>query len=139
MKRGRPPRPEPPLPGQLELFAVTLPGASQDAGAVQSATAREPAIPILPARKPKAPQSAKPRTATKTPKKPPRVARIAEHETTLLRVKDAAALLGLSKSTLDKMRHEGRGPVWVRLTGKIVAYDIEDLDAYLARRKTGGE
>jgi len=139
MKRGRLPRPEPPLPGQLDLFAVTLPEDWQTAGPVQPATAGEPAIAISQARKAKAAQSAKPRTAKKTPKKPPRLARIAERETTLLRVKDAAALLGLSKSTLDKMRHEGRGPVWVRLTGKIVAYDIDDLDAYLARRKTGGE
>ena len=139
MKRGRPPRPEPPLPGQLDLFAVTLPEDSQTVGPVQPGNSGKPAIAISQARKAKAAQSAKPRPAAKTPKKPPRLARIAERETTLLRVKDAAALLGLSKSTLDKMRHEGRGPVWVRLTGKIVAYDIDDLDAYLARRKTGGE
>jgi predicted DNA-binding transcriptional regulator AlpA len=139
MKRGRPPRPEPPLPGQLDLFAITVPEDSQTAGPFQTATASKPAIPISPAPKPKAPKNAKARAAAKKPKKPQRLAGIAKRETTLLRVKDAAALLGLSKSTLDKMRHEGRGPVWVRLTGKIVAYDIDDLDAYLARRKTGGE
>lgn len=53
----------------------------------------------------------------------------------LLRVREAAARLGLSKSTLDKMRCDGRGPRFVKITAKIVGYDPADLDAYAEGRK----
>lgn len=53
----------------------------------------------------------------------------------LLRVREAAARLGLSKSTLDKMRCDGRGPRFVKITSKIVGYDPTDLDAYAEARK----
>ncbi|MGE0047085.1 MAG: helix-turn-helix transcriptional regulator [Hyphomonadaceae bacterium] len=53
----------------------------------------------------------------------------------LLRVREAAARLGLSKSTLDKMRCDGRGPRFVKITSKIVGYDPADLDAYAEGRK----
>lgn len=42
----------------------------------------------------------------------------------------AASWLGLSKSTLDKMRSEGRGPRYLRV-GKRCFYRPADLDAYL--------
>ncbi|MGW8174085.1 MAG: helix-turn-helix transcriptional regulator [Stenotrophomonas sp.] len=42
----------------------------------------------------------------------------------------AAEWLGLSKSTLDKMRCEGRGPRYLRV-GKRCFYRPADLDAYL--------
>lgn len=42
----------------------------------------------------------------------------------------AAKWLGLSKSTLDKMRCEGRGPRYLRV-GKRCFYRPADLDAYL--------
>ena len=42
----------------------------------------------------------------------------------------AADWLGLSKSTLDKMRCEGRGPRYLRV-GKRCFYRPADLDAYL--------
>ena len=71
--------------------------------------------------------------------KPVRVARpapvVARPPNGLLRVREAAARLGLSKSTLDKMRCEGRGPPFVKITGKIVGYDPADLDAYAQSRK----
>lgn len=47
-----------------------------------------------------------------------------------LKVKDAAAHLGLSESTLNAMRCEGRGPRYVRL-GNRIFYRRADLDAYL--------
>ncbi|PZU29897.1 MAG: hypothetical protein DI584_01415 [Stenotrophomonas sp.] len=43
---------------------------------------------------------------------------------------DAAAHLGLSKSTLEKMRVEGRGPRYLKLGGRCF-YRRSDLDAYL--------
>ncbi|MBA2130737.1 MULTISPECIES: helix-turn-helix domain-containing protein [Stenotrophomonas] len=42
----------------------------------------------------------------------------------------AAARLGLSKSTLEKMRCEGRGPRYLKV-GKRCFYRPADLDAYL--------
>ncbi|WIH05522.1 helix-turn-helix domain-containing protein [Xanthomonas translucens pv. graminis] len=43
---------------------------------------------------------------------------------------EAASYLGLSNSTLEKMRHEGRGPRYVRLGGRVF-YRRADLDQYL--------
>lgn len=65
--------------------------------------------------------------------KPPQI--IPRPPNGLLRVREAAARLGLSKSTLDKMRCDGRGPRFVKITGKIVGYDPADLDAYAEARK----
>lgn len=49
-----------------------------------------------------------------------------------LRTPDAADYLGLGKSTLEKMRLQGDGPVFIRLGKKTVVYDTRDLDAWLA-------
>ncbi|WP_417790331.1 helix-turn-helix transcriptional regulator [Terasakiella pusilla] len=46
------------------------------------------------------------------------------------RVKDAATYCGLSVSTLNKYRVTGAGPVFHKL-GRVVLYDIADLDAWL--------
>ncbi|WP_053461496.1 MULTISPECIES: helix-turn-helix transcriptional regulator [Stenotrophomonas maltophilia group] len=43
---------------------------------------------------------------------------------------DAAAYLGLSHSTLEKMRHMGRGPRYLKVGGRVF-YRQSDLDAYL--------
>lgn len=50
-----------------------------------------------------------------------------------IRVKEAAAHLGLSKSTLDKLRHFGGGPRYFKL-GRAVVYDVADLDAWRNER-----
>jgi len=42
----------------------------------------------------------------------------------------AATYLGLSHSTLEKMRHEGRGPRYVKIGGRVF-YRRTDLDAYI--------
>lgn len=49
-----------------------------------------------------------------------------------LTVKDAAEHVGLSASTLNKMRVEGRGPRYMRLGNRVI-YRRQDLDAYLER------
>ena len=51
-----------------------------------------------------------------------------------LRTPDAAAYLSLSKSTLEKMRVYGGGPVYAQL-GRVVVYEVGDLDAYVEARK----
>ncbi len=48
-----------------------------------------------------------------------------------LRVSDAARFLGLSASTLNKLRVYGGGPAFAKL-GRIVVYDMRDLDAWAA-------
>lgn len=55
----------------------------------------------------------------------------------LLNVRQAAARLGLSKSTLDKMRGAGKGPRFVKSTDRAVRYDPVDLDAWIAARRRG--
>jgi len=52
------------------------------------------------------------------------------HPSPRLKVQDAANYLGLSKSLLDKMRMEGRGPRYLKV-GNRVFYRANDLAAYL--------
>ena len=53
----------------------------------------------------------------------------------LLDVREAALRLGLSKSTLDKMRCLGRGPRFIRATDRAIRYDPADLEAFAAERR----
>ena len=53
----------------------------------------------------------------------------------LLNVREAAARLGLSKSTLDKMRCAGKGPHFIKSTDRAVRYDKADLDAWIDARR----
>jgi predicted DNA-binding transcriptional regulator AlpA len=50
-------------------------------------------------------------------------------------VREAAMRLGLSKSTLDKMRCSGRGPRFIRATDRAVRYDPADLQAFADERR----
>ena len=52
-----------------------------------------------------------------------------------LRAEQAAAYLGLSPSTLAKLRMSGDGPPYAKAGPRIVVYDIADLDAWLAARR----
>ncbi|QNH11204.1 helix-turn-helix domain-containing protein [Xanthomonas sp. SI] len=47
-----------------------------------------------------------------------------------LKVPAAAKHLGISVSTLDKMRMEGRGPRYLKIGGRVF-YRRADLDAYI--------
>jgi predicted DNA-binding transcriptional regulator AlpA len=61
---------------------------------------------------------------------------------TKLRAQEAAAYVGLSASTLAKMRLRGDGPVYSKAGPRIVIYDRLDLDAWLSahrRRSTSQE
>lgn len=49
-------------------------------------------------------------------------------------MRDAAVYTGLSTSTLNKLRVFGGGPTFLKL-GRRVAYDISDLDAWLATKR----
>ena len=47
---------------------------------------------------------------------------------------DAARHLGLSESTLNKLRLTGGGPVFIKL-GRRVLYDVKDLEDWLGRHR----
>ncbi len=48
--------------------------------------------------------------------------------------KQAAAYLGVARSTLERWRLEGNGPIYLTL-GRAVRYRQEDLDQYLASQR----
>jgi predicted DNA-binding transcriptional regulator AlpA len=49
----------------------------------------------------------------------------------VLRTPDAAKYVGLTASTLEKMRLTGAGPRFVRIGTRAVGYTIDDLDAFI--------
>lgn len=51
-----------------------------------------------------------------------------------LHVPAAATYIGLSKSSLDKMRVYGGGPLYLKI-GRKVIYDQVDLDTWLAGKR----
>jgi len=51
-----------------------------------------------------------------------------------LRTADAAAYCGSTKSTFEKYRLTGEGATYSKL-GRVVVYDIADLDAWLESKK----
>ena len=51
-----------------------------------------------------------------------------------IRVAEAANYIGLSVSTLNKLRCFGGGPAYLKL-GRCVFYSITDLDAWVAERR----
>jgi predicted DNA-binding transcriptional regulator AlpA len=53
----------------------------------------------------------------------------------ILRTPQASEYVGLKPSTLEKARLSGEGPRFVRLGGRAVGYDVQDLDAWLDSRK----
>jgi predicted DNA-binding transcriptional regulator AlpA len=52
-----------------------------------------------------------------------------------LRAPEAAAYLGLSTSTLAKMRLRGDGPPYLKAGRRIVIYDVHDLETWLGTRR----
>jgi hypothetical protein len=51
-----------------------------------------------------------------------------------LSVKEAASLLGVSKSLLDKLRMLGGGPQFIKI-GSRVLYDVDDLENWVGDHK----
>ena len=52
--------------------------------------------------------------------------------------KKAAVAMGLAVQTLRNMRHQRRGPVYLKI-GRSVRYDLQDIEAYLQKRKIDPE
>ncbi len=58
----------------------------------------------------------------------------------LLDTPAAAVYLDLSPRTMEKMRHEGRGPAYIRFSSRCVKYPLVDLDAWQSsHRRTTSE
>lgn len=108
---------------QLELFGDPL--APTKPAPSRPPAARKPASAILTA-------PLKRQTAPTTPS--PSV-NPSPTTSALLDVRQAAARLGLSKSTLDKMRSRGVGPKFIKSTDRAVRYDPIDLDAWVSGRR----
>ena len=53
----------------------------------------------------------------------------------ILRTPEAARFLGLSASTLEKMRLTGEGPPFVRLGARALGYDVDELREWLKSRR----
>jgi predicted DNA-binding transcriptional regulator AlpA len=60
---------------------------------------------------------------------------ITETPQRMLRTPQAAALVGLSRRTLEKLRVQGNGPVFHRLGARAVAYQVADLMNWLVERR----
>ncbi len=60
---------------------------------------------------------------------------MASHISTKLRAPQAAAYVGLSPSTLAKMRLRGDGPVYSKAGPRVVIYERADLEAWLDAKK----
>ena len=54
----------------------------------------------------------------------------------VLRRKAAAAYIGTSEATLNRLANTGDGPVMTYVTPSCVGYRVSDLDAWLATRPT---
>ena len=55
----------------------------------------------------------------------------------MLRTPEAAGYLGVSVRTLEDWRYRSGGPACVHI-GKLVRYDIKDLDAWIEEHKKAG-
>lgn len=58
-----------------------------------------------------------------------------EYTNTYLRSSDAAAFIGLSQSTLSKMRIRGDGPRYSKLGPRVVIYEVADLVDWIDQNK----
>jgi excisionase family DNA binding protein len=72
------------------------------------------------------------RRSPKKPKNAPPQPPVLEQR--YLSTAEAALYTGISESTLEKWRIDGKGPEYTK-AGKMVLYDVRDLDAFMAARK----
>ena len=60
-----------------------------------------------------------------------------KHQPNFLSPKDLAEQLQVSQKTLQRMRDEGTGPAWKRISKKHIRYAIVDVDAWLKQQVNG--
>jgi predicted DNA-binding transcriptional regulator AlpA len=52
----------------------------------------------------------------------------------LMRTRETSAYTGIAESTLEKWRCAGIGPRYIKLNGRIVVYDPDELDRFAEER-----
>jgi predicted DNA-binding transcriptional regulator AlpA len=57
----------------------------------------------------------------------------------VLRTPEAARFIGLSTSTLEKLRSCSIGPRFVKLGTRAIGYDVRDLEMWIEDRRREGE
>lgn len=153
-----------PLPGQLDLFSMTLAPDATPAVKLGEKTPKSPprgqerpapsrkqvrtslpvvqtpslnASPTHSARSKKASTKISGKASQRPAiQKPPRK-QTERKSGALFDVIAAAEHCGLSVSTLNKLRCRGGGPKFVKITGAAVRYDPKDLDAWITSRRRG--
>ena len=60
-------------------------------------------------------------------------------QTPMLNEQEAAAILGLSRRTLQAWRRLGKGPKYKKLGERAVRYELETLQAFGANRQSTSE
>jgi excisionase family DNA binding protein len=58
---------------------------------------------------------------------------------TLIDAGEVARMLGISRRTLEDMRHENRGPAYLKISRKCVRYSRADLEKFLSRMRVDPE
>jgi hypothetical protein len=53
----------------------------------------------------------------------------------LISTREAAKYIGVGKSTLEKLRFDGDGPVYIKASPGRIVYAVEDLEDYLNARR----
>lgn len=53
---------------------------------------------------------------------------------TLLTPKEAAEFLGLTPRFLEMRRYRGDGPLFIRISGRVIRYRREDLETWVGER-----
>lgn len=57
----------------------------------------------------------------------------------ILRTPAAGEYIGLSPSTLEKLRCLGEGPNFIRLGARIVGYEVAELDRWIEERRSSSQ
>lgn len=56
-----------------------------------------------------------------------------------LRSAQCAELLGVSRSHLERMRYDGTGPRYTKISKKVILYALADVEAWVAEHSTTPE
>lgn len=56
-----------------------------------------------------------------------------------LRSAQCAELLGVSRSHLERMRYDGTGPRYTKISKKVILYALADVEAWVAQHSTAQE
>lgn len=64
---------------------------------------------------------------------------VAVEQPRFLRSAQCAELLGVSRSHLERMRYEGTGPRYTKISKKVILYSLADVEAWVAEHRSAPE